>query len=78
MSQEFHAIYEHGILRPLTPLNLPEAAEVTGFVQQKSGSVEAAVDDPLMGLMADEPELVDAIVEEAMIARESHNFRKRA
>ena len=22
MSQEFHAIYEHGILRPLTPLNL--------------------------------------------------------
>jgi predicted DNA-binding antitoxin AbrB/MazE fold protein len=28
MSQEFHAIYEHGILRPLTPLNLPEATEV--------------------------------------------------
>jgi predicted DNA-binding antitoxin AbrB/MazE fold protein len=28
MSQEFHAIYEHGILRPLTPLNLPESVEV--------------------------------------------------
>jgi predicted DNA-binding antitoxin AbrB/MazE fold protein len=28
MSQEFHAIYEHGILRPLAPLNLPEATEV--------------------------------------------------
>jgi predicted DNA-binding antitoxin AbrB/MazE fold protein len=28
MSQEFHAIFEHGILRPLTPLNLPEATEV--------------------------------------------------
>jgi predicted DNA-binding antitoxin AbrB/MazE fold protein len=29
MSQEFDAIYEHGLLRPLTPLNLPESAEVT-------------------------------------------------
>jgi len=75
MSQEFHAIYERGILRPLTPLNLPESAEVTGFVQQKNGAVEGASDDPLMGLMADEPELVDAIVEEAMLARESHPFR---
>jgi predicted DNA-binding antitoxin AbrB/MazE fold protein len=28
MSQEFHAIYEHGILRPLTPLDLPEATKV--------------------------------------------------
>jgi predicted DNA-binding antitoxin AbrB/MazE fold protein len=75
MSQEFHAIYEHGILRPLTPLNLPESTEVTGFVQQKIGAVELAADDPLMGLMADEPDLVDTIVEEAMIARESHPFR---
>jgi predicted DNA-binding antitoxin AbrB/MazE fold protein len=29
MDQEFHAIYENGILRPLAPLNLPEAAEVS-------------------------------------------------
>lgn len=28
MSQEFTAIYEHGILRPLVPLNLPESAKV--------------------------------------------------
>jgi len=75
MSQEFHAIYEHGILRPLTPLNLPESAEVTGFVQQTNGSVDGAFTDPLMGLMSDEPDLVDAIVEEAMLARESHPFR---
>jgi predicted DNA-binding antitoxin AbrB/MazE fold protein len=75
MSEEFHAIYEHGILRPLAPLNLPELAEVTGFVQQKSRSVDATSNDPLLGLMSDEPELVDAIVEEAMIARESHPFR---
>jgi predicted DNA-binding antitoxin AbrB/MazE fold protein len=75
MSEEFHAIYEHGILRPLAPLNLPELAEVTGFVQQKSRPVDVAAADPLMGLMSDEPELVDAVVEEAMIARESHPFR---
>ena len=29
MDQEFQAIFENGILRPLTPLNLPEAAEVS-------------------------------------------------
>ena len=75
MSQEFHAIYEHGILRPLTPLNLPEAAEVTGFVRQTNEPAIGGADDPLMGFMADEPELVDAIVEEAMVARESHPLR---
>jgi len=29
MSQEFPAIYEHGVLRPLIPLSLPEATEVS-------------------------------------------------
>jgi predicted DNA-binding antitoxin AbrB/MazE fold protein len=75
MSQEFHAIYEHGILRPLTPLNLPESAEVTGFVQQTNVTVVPGSNDPLLGFMSDEPELVDAIVEEAMVARESHPLR---
>jgi predicted DNA-binding antitoxin AbrB/MazE fold protein len=75
MVQGFQAIYEHGILRPLTPLELPESAEVTGFVQQRVRPVDAVAADPLIGLMSDEPELVDAIVEEAMIARESHAFR---
>jgi predicted DNA-binding antitoxin AbrB/MazE fold protein len=75
MSQEFHAIYENGVLRPLTPLNLPESAEVTGIVQQKNGPVEGSAKDPLLGLMSDEPDLVDAIVEEAMLARESHPLR---
>jgi predicted DNA-binding antitoxin AbrB/MazE fold protein len=37
MSQEFHAIYEHGILRPLIPLNLPESAEVEGTLQLTNG-----------------------------------------
>jgi len=77
MSQEFHAIFENGVLRPLTPLNLPESAEVTGILQQKNGAAEAALDDPLMGLMSDEPELVDAIIEEAMAARESHPLRAK-
>jgi predicted DNA-binding antitoxin AbrB/MazE fold protein len=75
MSQEFHAIYEHGILRPLTPLNLPESAEVTGFVQQMNVTAASVANDPLIGFMSDEPELVDAIVEEAMVARESHPLR---
>lgn len=75
MTQEFHAIYEHGVLRPLTPLDLPESAEVTGFVQEKNDPTAAATDDPLMGFMSDESELVDAIVEEAMLARESHPLR---
>jgi hypothetical protein len=75
MTQEFHAIYKHGVLRPLTPPNLPESAEVTGFVQQMNGPPASASDDPLMGLMADEPDLFDAIVEEAMLARASHPLR---
>ena len=40
MSQEFHAIYEHGVLRPLTPLNLPEAAEVAGTLQVTNGDAQ--------------------------------------
>lgn len=74
MSQEFHAIYEHGVLRPLTPLNLPESAEVIGFVRQ-SRVAGTDASDPLLGFMADEPELVDAVLEEAMVARESHPLR---
>jgi predicted DNA-binding antitoxin AbrB/MazE fold protein len=36
MSQEFDAIYENGVLRPLTPLNLSEPAEVRVILQPKS------------------------------------------
>jgi predicted DNA-binding antitoxin AbrB/MazE fold protein len=34
MSQEFNAIYEGGVFRPLTPLNLPESTPVTVVVQE--------------------------------------------
>lgn len=36
MSQEFHAIYENGVLRPITPLNLPESVEVSGTLEETS------------------------------------------
>jgi predicted DNA-binding antitoxin AbrB/MazE fold protein len=76
MSQEFRAIYEHGVLRPLTPLSLPESAEVAGILHQENGVGERPVSaDPLLGLMSDEPELLDEVVEAAMSARESHPFR---
>jgi predicted DNA-binding antitoxin AbrB/MazE fold protein len=73
MSQEFHAIYEHGILRPLTPLNLPESAEVAGILHETQNVQQ--ITDPLLGLMADEPELLDQVIDDAMIAREAHSFR---
>ena len=76
MSQEFHAIYEHGVLRPLTPLNLPESAEVTGTLHEKNGgAARSPATDPLLGLMVDEPELLDEVVEAAMVARERHPLR---
>jgi predicted DNA-binding antitoxin AbrB/MazE fold protein len=76
MTHELHAIYEHGMLRPLTPLNLPEATEVIVTLREASSAKEPrAPVDPLLGLMADEPELLDEVVEEAMAARESHPLR---
>jgi hypothetical protein len=35
----------------------------------------APVKDPFLGLLADEPELIEQIVEEAMTARERYPFR---
>ncbi|MEX2315822.1 MAG: antitoxin family protein [Pirellulales bacterium] len=76
MSQQFDAIYENGILRPITPLNLPEWAEVTGVLQEKNGTDGTPTRaDKLLGLMADEPDLLDEVVNEAMLGRESHPFR---
>jgi predicted DNA-binding antitoxin AbrB/MazE fold protein len=40
MSQEFHAIYENGVLRPITPLNLPESVEVAGTLAETNMSAE--------------------------------------
>jgi predicted DNA-binding antitoxin AbrB/MazE fold protein len=38
MTHEFHAIYENGVLRPLTPLNLPELAEVAVTLHEANGA----------------------------------------
>jgi predicted DNA-binding antitoxin AbrB/MazE fold protein len=70
MSEQINAIYEHGVFRPLTPLDLPESAEVTVIVQSKTPQPNGSSTDPLLGLMADEPEVMDEIVEEAMISRQ--------
>ena len=45
MSQEYPAIYEGGIFRPLTALNLPEHTPVTVTVRdQSTGAPPASVD----------------------------------
>lgn len=76
MNQEIHAIYEHGVLRPLAPLDLPEATEVIVTLRAAGGAKEPdRPADPLLGLMADEPELLDAVVEAAMSARQTHPLR---
>jgi predicted DNA-binding antitoxin AbrB/MazE fold protein len=40
MIQELHAIYEHGVLRPLTPLNLPESTEVIVTLRERGSEDE--------------------------------------
>jgi hypothetical protein len=39
MGQEFHATYEHGILRLDVPLLLPEQTRVTGIVSNVDSSI---------------------------------------
>jgi predicted DNA-binding antitoxin AbrB/MazE fold protein len=73
--QEFHAIYENGVLRPLSPLGLPEATEVVATVRLPAKNVAQASIDPILGLMSDDADLLDEIVEEAMQSRETQPFR---
>lgn len=77
MSQEFLAVYEHGVLRPLAPLNLPDAAQVVVSVRGANDSrqIQSPPTDPLFGIMSDESELLDAVVEAAMVDRESQILR---
>lgn len=42
MSQEYPAIYEGGIVRPLTALNLPEHTPVTVMVQNQPAPASSA------------------------------------
>ena len=43
MSQEFHATYEHGILRLDVPLPLPEQTRVTGIVSNVESAAAPSV-----------------------------------
>lgn len=74
--QEFHAIYENGVLRPLTPLGLPEATEVVATVRPagENGN-RASGRRSTIGLMSDCSDLLDEIVEEAMQDRENRPWR---
>jgi hypothetical protein len=56
------------------PIDLPEATPVI-ITLRPIGSAGPAPTDPLLGLMADEPELIDQVVEMAMTSRESHPLR---
>jgi predicted DNA-binding antitoxin AbrB/MazE fold protein len=44
MSQELDAIYEGGVLRPLTPISLPESAKVTILVQESNSPTVGSAD----------------------------------
>jgi len=75
MTQDFRAIYENGVLRPITPLVLPERAEVVGSLEQRADELGSGYSDPLLGLMDQESEVLDQVIEEALSARERHPFR---
>ena len=63
MSQEFQAIYEHGVLRPLTPLDLPESAEVTVAVRDGNGDAKGNL-APTPDELARQQEALNAIFAE--------------
>jgi predicted DNA-binding antitoxin AbrB/MazE fold protein len=74
--QEFHAIYENGVLRPLTPLGLPESTEVVAMVRPVAeNGEEESVKRSIIGIMSDYADELDEIVEEAMRDRETRPFR---
>jgi predicted DNA-binding antitoxin AbrB/MazE fold protein len=60
MSQTITAVYENGVLRPLTPLNLPNRARVRLQIE----SPDDVVDDPvfaLIGAFSSDKPLIDDI-----------------
>ena len=44
MSLRVEAVYEKGVLRPLTPVDLPESQQVTLLITQASGRTQLDVD----------------------------------
>lgn len=63
MSQDFRAVYENGVLRPLTPLSLPELTEVVGTLQEANGVAESGARARAVELQRQQAAL-DAMFEE--------------
>lgn len=68
MIQQVQAIYDHGVFRPLGPLELSDQSVVSLSIEEVKTDVAAPATDKeaarrIIGLLADEPELVDAILE---------------
>lgn len=65
------AVFENGVLRPLVPLELPEHSEVEFELHQVPGAARQSSDvshnansrSGLVGLFADDPEAMDAVME---------------
>lgn len=64
MDLEFQAIYEHGVFRPLTPLSLPEAVEITLTVRDSNGAAPGA-SVPTAAELATQQEALNAMFAEA-------------
>lgn len=59
MTVEFQAIYENGVLRPITPLRLPESAKVSGTLE-----VSVAAGAPSADELLRQQEALDAMFQE--------------
>jgi predicted DNA-binding antitoxin AbrB/MazE fold protein len=80
-TQTVQAIFEDGKLVPLTPLALSNREQVEVTIKRKEEKAgdefiaRPTPENPSLGLFADEPELIDEIVEEAMRIRETRPLR---
>ncbi len=68
MIQHIQAIYDHGVFRPLGPLELGDQTVVSLSIEEVKADGAAPATDKeaarrIIGLLADEPELVDFILE---------------
>jgi hypothetical protein len=59
----------------LAHMSPEEKVRLLALVNSSLSGQPTAAKDPLLGLMADEPELVDQVVEAAYAARERHPLR---
>lgn len=72
------AVFENGVLRPLVPLDLPEHSEVEfepllvtpQELPASNAENQARPRSALIGLFADEPELMDRVMESVNELRE--------